>query len=251
MVALALSMLVLTAATILTLSSQRSGRQQQQLRSLDEGARWALSVIGNEIRHAGFGAVDLSLPLDRAVTFTGAPVSGCDGAVSDVATALCAGNKTGTDALVIRYQRIDGAASSSTDCNGRSIPTTRAEAADLFHVVDGTLRCRGSDGPSAEASTSEPLLDNVEDLQFTYAVAKDDAATDATQQLYARAMAAADWSRVVGVRICLIVMEPGPVASPAAEPYTYRDCSGVLRQPGDGRIRRLFVNSFALRNRTG
>ena len=63
------------------------------------------------------------------------------------------------------------------------------------------------------------------------------------------ALAAADWSRVVSVRVCLLVADPSPVNADVAT--TYRDCADNVQNIADGRLRRRFTSSFALRNRVG
>ncbi|MBP0621714.1 PilW family protein [Cupriavidus consociatus] len=250
MIALVLSLLLLGSITALYLTTQRSTRTQEGLRSADDGARWALSVIGDQLRLAGLGRVDLSLLSARPVTFDGAPVLGCEGGLADVGTGACVAPATANaDAITVRYQRIDGSLASATDCNGRAVPVARGIAENAFYVTGNTLMCRGSDGATMAASRAEPILENVQDLQLSYGVAQDADSANVTQYQPASALAAADWSRVVSVRVCLLVADPSPVNADVAT--TYRDCADNVQNIADGRLRRRFTSSFALRNRVG
>ncbi|WP_354682012.1 PilW family protein [Cupriavidus necator] len=250
MIALVLSLLLLGAITAFYLTTQRSTRTQEGLRSIDDGARWALSVMGDQLRLAGLGRVDLSLLSARPVTFDGAPVQGCEGGMSDINTGACiAAPAAGADAVTVRYLRLDGSQSSMTDCNGRAIPVARGTAENAFYVAGTTLMCRGSDGATMAASRAEAILDNVQDLQLTYGLAQDADSANVTQYQPASALAAADWTRVVSVRVCLLVVDPSPVNADVAA--SYRDCADNLQNIADGRVRRRFTSSFALRNRVG
>lgn len=250
MIALVIGLLLLSAIIAFYLSSQRSSRTQEGLRSADDGARWALSVIGDQLRLAGLGRVDLSLLGARPVTFDSAPVQGCEGGFSNVVTGACiAVANSNPDAVTVRYLRIDGSLSSTTDCNGRAIPVARAMAENAFYVAGNTLMCRGSDQNTTALSTPEPLLENVQDLQLTYGLAQDADSANVTQYTPASGMVAADWNRVVSVRVCLLVFDATPANGDVAT--TYRDCNDAVQNVADGRVRRRFYSSFALRNRVG
>ncbi|AGW91547.1 hypothetical protein N234_16075 [Ralstonia pickettii DTP0602] len=250
MIALVLSLLLLGSITAFYLTTQRSTRTQEGLRSIDDGARWALSVMGDQLRLAGLGRVDLSLLSARPVTFDGAPVQGCDGGMADVNTGACiAVANANPDAVTVRYLRLDGSLSSMTDCNGRAIPVARGTAENAFYLVGSTLMCRGSDGATMAASRSEAILENVQDLQITYGLAQDADSANVTQYQPASALAAADWNRVVSVRVCLMVSDPSAVNADVAT--SFRDCGDNVQNVADGRVRRRFTSSFALRNRVG
>ncbi|CAG2148509.1 hypothetical protein LMG31506_03840 [Cupriavidus yeoncheonensis] len=250
MIAIVIGLLLLAAITAFYLTSQRGSRTQEGLRSADDGARWALSVMGEQLRLAGLGRVDLSLLGARPVTFDGAPVQGCDGGFSNVSTGACiAAPNSNPDAITVRYLRIDGSLSSTTDCNGRAIPAARAVAENAFYVAGNTLMCRGSDQNTNALSMPEAVLENVQDLQLTYGLAQDADSANVTQYMPAGGMVAADWNRVVSVRVCLLVFDATPGNADVAT--TYRDCNDALQNVADGRLRRRFYSSFALRNRVG
>lgn len=81
----------------------------------------------------------------------------------------------------------------------------------------------GSDG-------AEELVEGIEDMQILYGVDTD---SDKTANYYVPADPALNWSNVVSVRITL----------------TVRTIDGNLTTTGDGRIRRNFTSTIALRNR--
>ncbi|KAF7962536.1 hypothetical protein AWV80_08105 [Cupriavidus sp. UYMU48A] len=122
-------------------------------------------------------------------------------------------------------------------------------AENAFYLAGNTLMCRGSDQNTTALSAPEPILENVQDLQLTYGLAQDADSANVTQYMPASGMVAADWNRVVSVRVCLLVFDATPVNADVAT--TYRDCNDAVRNIADGRVRRRFYSSFALRNRVG
>lgn len=137
-----------------------------------------------------------------------------------------------------------------------------------------SLYCQGNGG--ASGSTAQPLVENVEDLQFYWGLAKapvpspDDMTvagyldsanaieTDASLNSLdvtppAGAPAANGkpnrWTRVVTVKICVVVRSEQPVASDAVSAQ-YVKCDGTLNtSPPDLRLRRAYTTVVALRNR--
>ena len=121
-----------------------------------------------------------------------------------------------------------------------------------------SLYCKGNG-----AATALPLVDNIEDLQFSYgaisAANSDHAATVAgylcadevnTQADMASLPSdAARWGKVLTVRICIVVRSEFPVVAntPSAR---YLRCDGTLEStPPDLRLRQAYRTTVLLRNR--
>ena len=232
-------------------------------------------------------------------------VRGCDGKFSDVSTAAtldaltCAGTTTtlpdsiGVSYEADRFNTVPTATGGTpTDCLGQSLtannatviistgPATTATTSTTYYVADNrfyitstaaltpSLYCKGSGG------NAQPLVENIEDLQFTYGTSPAGTAT-ATVAGYLDAVgvetnATADssgatltglanvgaftasarrWARVMTVRICVLVRSEGTVASDSASAQ-YTKCDGTVEtNPPDLRLRRAYSTTVVLRNR--
>lgn len=118
-----------------------------------------------------------------------------------------------------------------------------------------SLYCKGNGG------AAQALVENVEDMKITYGLAPSTSTTTLTVAGYlSSAGIAADaglsalpddmtrWSKVVSVRVCLVVRSDQTVA-PDADSARYYDCGGTLVTPPDQRLRRAYSTTIVLRNR--
>ncbi len=122
-------------------------------------------------------------------------------------------------------------------------------------IVSPSLYCKGNGG----ASTAQPLVENVEDMQFTYGTMNTTATATgvagylrADEILSNAALAALPddatrWARVLTVRICIVVRSELPVVSDA-DSAKYLDCTGNLVDAPDLRLRRAYSTTVELRN---
>lgn len=219
-------------------------------------------------------------------------VRGCDGTFSDVKTAAdipaltcAAGGGTSPDSIAISYEAdpfntVQTAGGVATDCLGQSLtaiaasrniwdgtaavptPVTYRVADNRFYVGTSavikspSLYCKGNGG-----ANPQPLVENIEDLQFVYGTAPAASATlsvagylNAAEilthiDLAALANDPARWARVMTVRICVVVRSELPVVSDAASAQ-YTRCDGTLNtSPPDLRLRRAYATTVVLRNR--
>ena len=225
-------------------------------------------------------------------------VKGCDGpfadppnpSVSGIDTLSC---KTTTstlpDSIAVsyeadKYNTVPTGLDKPTDCLGQSIkPMTftfatgstpvESTASSATTVADNrfyigtsttilspSLYCKGNGGPS-----SQPLVENIEDMQFTYGTVKPptppNLVNTATVAGYLTAYDvlndpnmtplpsdAARWANVVTVRICVVVRSEIPVAIDANS-AKYRNCENALVSAPDLRLRRAYSTTVVLRNR--
>lgn len=239
-------------------------------------------------------------PVYGTTTFTTSPgtftlssftIRGCDGKFSDITSATsldnltCAGGTTTLpDSLAINYEAdrfntVPTTAGLPTDCLGNALSTitatfpastpttavsgTYAVADNRFYIgttttiVSPSLYCKGNGG----ASTAQPLVENIEDMQFSYGtVSTSTTATTATVAGYLNAdkvvtetnlallPVAERWGKVLSVRICVLVRSESPVVTDAAS-AKYLNCEGALVSAPDLRLRRAYSTTVVLRNR--
>lgn len=217
-------------------------------------------------------------------------IRGCEGKFSNIGTAgttldtlTCGGTSTLPDSIAVsyeadRYNTIPTSVGNTpTDCLGNGVTATTATfpsgtvtnatyfvADNRFYIgtstviVSPSLYCRGNGG----ASTAQPLVENIEDMQFTYGtVSTTNTTTTATVAGYLTADAVNTqtdlaalpvqdrWGKVLSVRICVLVRSENPVAPDAAS-AKYVPCAGgsAISAP-DLRLRRAYATTVVLRNR--
>jgi type IV pilus assembly protein PilW len=197
--------------------------------------------------------------------------------------ALTCSGTTSTlpDSIAINYEadKYNTTVSSSgtgTDCLGNAVPTISATysagtaTTATFGVADNrfyigyignntsrppTLYCKGN------SNSTQPLVENIEDLQFQYGTRS--TSTTSTTATIAGYLAASDitalttapnddatrWSKVLTVRICVVVRSENPVAPDAAS-ASYIKCDGTRdTTKTDLRLRRAYSTVVVLRNR--
>jgi type IV pilus assembly protein PilW len=268
-------------------SVSASGSTQSQSR-MNEDAQAALTVLSQHIRMAAnnpkqpnYVPASPRNPVFGATTWA---VRGCDAKFADptvASTSLLTCGTSGADALAIAYEadryNTVSAGANATDCLGQALPTVSATistwytatstinptsvtftvADNRFYVDSGNLYCKGNGG------ATQALVENVEDMQITYGVAKSDAGATLTVAGYLSAsdiINPADagllalplmdrWAKVATVRVCLIVRSEKPIA-PSVESAQYFQCDGTLKtDPPDLRLRRAYTTTVVLRNR--
>jgi type IV pilus assembly protein PilW len=220
-------------------------------------------------------------------------IRGCHGKFNNIATATslddlncAAGSNALPDSIALSYEAdvfnsVSTAAKLPTDCLGvrlNKISATSHEAvpvsadyyvaSNLFYIgtsqsiVSPSLYCKGN----GVASTAQPLVENIEDMRFTYgAVRSSTAATDTSTAVVAGYLTADQvltqvnmaglandaerWAKVITVNICVLVRSEVPVAVDSAS-ARYLKCDGKLETtPADLLLRRAYHATVVLRNR--
>lgn len=204
-------------------------------------------------------------------------IRGCDGPFSDVTTATsiaaltCAGGTTtAPDSIAIsyeadRYNTVPTSANLPTDCVGSALTNVSITAPfvagfsvadNRFYIANSTagvpnLYCKGS------SSSTQPLVENVEDLQLSYGVVSSTNTTSTasvagyltSDELTALGGGAAWWGRVMTVRVCVVVRSENPVVTDTASGSYYK-CDGTLdSSKTDNRLRHAYSTTVVLRNR--
>jgi type IV pilus assembly protein PilW len=229
-----------------------------------------------------------TVPATATFTVSAFSIRGCEGKFSNITTAsnldaltCTAGTTTLPDSIAVNYEadryNTIPASGSPTDCLGNTLTTvnatfpsgtvttaTYAVADNRFYIGTSTaiaspsLYCKGNGG----ASGAQPLVENIEDMQFTYGtVSASNTSTTATIAGYLTANEVVSdanlallpieqrWGKVLSVRICVLVRSENPVA-PDANSAKYDDCLGNRNVSApDLRLRRAYSTTVVLRNR--
>ncbi len=257
-----------------------------------------LRMAGNNPKQPNYTKAMPRNPVYDTTTYI---VRGCDGTFSNINTAgvtipnltCAAGGGAAPDSIAISYEAdrynttptppTAPSPNLPTDCLGQALaavapaPTpliwnggaavatavTVYMADNRFYVgrtavvKSPSLYCKGSGG-----ANPQPLVENIEDLQFTYGTGLAAATSTLTVSGYLTAadiltdanLAAlpddpARWSKVMTVRICVLVRSEQPLVSDAASAQ-YIKCDGTLENnPPDLRLRRTYSTTVVLRNR--
>lgn len=103
---------------------------------------------------------------------------------------------------------------------------------------------------SDPAGTEQELIEGVETLQLSYGVDTTTPTADGAVDSYVTANNVTDWSRVVSVRMSLLVKAPEPVSGDLALPASAPVNKATITYPTGSRFeRRVFTTTVAIRNR--
>jgi type IV pilus assembly protein PilW len=215
--------------------------------------------------------------------FIGAGIRACDHGFTSTTVAnftdlSCTTASSGPAAFAVRFESADPAGTDgmrallppNLDCLGNTVDTAAKYTAGSLNVAyplvesrfwaavnssSGTsdLSCVGNGNAFAQ---SQPLVQYVDDIRLRFGIAKDGQSADVVQYLGTAAEVDAlggsvdqNWSRVVTVRLCLLMRSADP--APAGTGSHYVDCDGGTVPSSDSVIRRAYVQTIALRNRSG
>lgn len=229
----------------------------------------------------GGAMVDGVLTSQPDRNFIGAGIRACDHGFTSSTAAFdalaCATGSTGGAAFAVRFegadpggtdpfrfllpanldclgQSVEGAAELTTGALGDSYPLVESRFSVSTSASSGTsdLSCAGN----GNSFTNQPMVQNVADMRLRFGIAADGASSKVEQYLDTAAGVDAlggnadqNWSRVVTVRVCLLMRSAS--ASPADVGTSYIGCDGTPATAGDGFIRRSYVQTVAVRNRGG
>lgn len=233
MVGIAIGMLIVVAAIGTMLYTRASSTTIGDSARLHQDAATAFRIIGETVRQTGArrlveagGNVEFNPNFVGLSTTAVITISGTNGATTPTIAA---------DTLRIAYD--SDSVIDVTDCLGSVAGSGTNNITNTFDVNAGNLRCNGN---AASGSTTQPLVQNVEDFQVWYGIRDD---TEALR--YVTATAVGNWStvRVETLMVCLRLSgetQSNPTAATVG-------CNGEA-VAADGRIRRIFTRVFNLRN---
>lgn len=236
MISLSLGLLLLTGIGTIYVGSNQTYRVQEQNARIQESGRYALDILGRSLRQAGYWNMPIAANSTQA-GFSGTVITGVDGG---------AGTPPPADSVTVQYDAPAG----ERDCEGANVAADMVlQAAIQLDAANRELECESNNDGTA-AVDPQPLVSNVEDLQFLYGVAT---GTDQSVNFYTATPTLAQWNQVVSVRACVLIRSEDQGITSSAQ--NYLDCtnalagSGTLTAATDSRLRRAFVATFNLRNR--
>jgi type IV pilus assembly protein PilW len=313
MIALAVGLLIVAALGYLFVGNRQAFRVQDSLARLQENGRYALEVLGQDLRQAGYigcaevgtgpGRVAVNVVANPALTanqdnLIGGTEGGAAGAdeltlwrvdgrgatvsmtAKDAPLVIPPSPRqyaAGSPFLVADCQnadlfrasalvKTDATAIAHADTYNSSVYNSSAElskaygAAALvfpFEVIAYRIQTNPAGNPGlfrVVNGTAQEVVENVKDLQIVYGV---DANGDGAVDAYRPADQVTDWTRVLAVRVSLLLRGPTPnIATAPPAVFWDRNNDGTNdfnpATDADAQARRLlqvFTTTIALRNR--
>ncbi len=191
----------------------------------------AFRTIGHHLRQAG--AARLINHGSGLVTFAES-FQGYGNANAPQALQGTNGDNNGPDVLEISHD--SEVSLNAVDCLGQNV-LANVDIDNRFELVNQNLRCEGSGSPNFPG----PLIAGVEDFQVRYGMRING---NLQYQDANAAWTRDDWNSVEAIMVCLrLAGQVGGHTTPATA-----GCLNGQVIPPDGRIRRVFVRVFSLRN---
>lgn len=254
MVAMFLGLLVIGMGLSTILLSRTLSATTSDVSALQQQAAFAFRTMGLQVRQAGSLELDLgvvSIPTDRVAYL----VNYQD--ISDIISGT--DNPTDSDYLKVGYRNYDETitdpaggtqvASQLRDCLGEGVGADLIESRFQFKPSSGSdatgkLVCQGA----GAAPVAQEIIRNVADFQVRYLL-QSNAATSNPQMQRVKASGIGsplNWSRVVGVEVCLDMVGDERIDGIGGE--TYEGCDPDAGQlPYGDRTHMVFRNVFQIR----
>ncbi len=209
MVTLAIrSVLVLGAMTFLA-SADKSNRVQSALSGLNVSGRFGLDQLARDIRMSGYRDSDWTL-----------------GALNNVINATDGAAAAGGDSLALLYE-------GARDCTYALAPA--GVVSNTYQVVNGNLECNG-----------QTVTGGVQEMQIY--LGEDTDNNGVANRWLSPGTAGLDMTRVVSVRVHLLVRTNGNAISSGPQAYYFNNVQQAA--VNDGQVRREYSVTVALRNPT-
>lgn len=259
LVALSLGLSVVAAVLATEWSASRGLRLAAAQLQMAEDAQIGLQLLTHDLMNAGYARPTAVTPGAAGRGSWQSPLQApavwaCDFGFQAPSTtgALTCAAAGPSAALMLRYQADEhntvalSGSNRPSDCLGAGLSATEGAylTESRWYVASSQgrseLRCASRLGNSGQ-----PMVDNVELLALGFAEAS---VSDSAQPArWVRASQVADFSRVRGVRLCLLMRSTDPVLGPE-DPADYVDCDGQRRRSADRRLRRAFFATVAGRS---
>lgn len=241
MIGLAVGLLVVAVATVSLLGSRSVTGAVSDISGIQQQAAYVMRTFGTQLRQAGSLYLDLGLDADGEGEITSATAFQLRGSTD---TAIAENNGS----VTIRFTGYEeptfaNAGPISRNCLGApgSIPAGTTTSIESIFTLNGTdLRCN-----------DQPIAQNVAAFQVRYLLQGTD--QDDPTMLYTNSAGVADWNRVQGVEVCLVLFGTERIDLPEGASYTGCDGSTAvnittLAAPRTNRMHYVFRNVFQLRS---
>ena len=245
LVALVLSLLLLTGIIQVFLASKQTYATNEAMSVLQENGRFALEFIARSVHMAGYYDRFEDVPVDLPSAIEG----GCG--------VNCSRNEPGneSDQLVVAFQPVpDPGTGKRYDCGGHVVPDTYKPdpgsnpvpddpvVFNVFYVEGGSLKCFSYIKESSKQSSRVELVSGIDRLQVLYGIG-----TQENINRYVSADRVADWKQVLAVRVAVLANSLSPVnPAPPPRPYILLDAAPVSFD--DRRARQIFTTTIQVKN---
>ena len=227
MVALVISLFLLAGLLQMFIATRQSARVQENLSRVQENGRFGIEYINRVIRQAGYRSKTTIIM--KGKTFKQEfDVNQADGSNDDGYNA--------SDILITRFEGEDAGQGEVRNCLNEVI-ISPAISTDILSINDSNnLQCQSG-------GTTQPILENVEDMQILYGERKDGTASG--NVAYVPASDIGNWDNVFSIRVSLVLKTTEDLLTDTPQPY---EINGVETTPPDRRLYRVFTTTVALRN---
>ena len=268
MVSLVIGLVVVGAVLISYIASGKTSAQQAAYAEMNENAQLGLSLLSRDLLLAGYSQLIGVPPAPTSnlpPAYNERPVFGCDNGFAspnttgDVACATTAG----MPAIEIVYEAdkwntVRTAAGLPSDCLGIGLSNVPAIAYNRYYLLTGTSGRSELHCASRQGSSGQPLVDNVEDMQFWYGAAGAAPPNDRRVVRYVTAdnLLRGNFPAVIAVKVCLVIRSSEAVLDmelypDPSKPPTYLNCDFPQSEVTitDRFLRRAYFTTVTLRNR--
>ncbi len=227
MIAVLIAVFLLAGVLQIFINSKQTNKMQINMSRLQENGRFALDFMANDIRTAGYW--DCMAPMAGA---TNKDITGTDGALGtpDSITLRAA-------FMPIAY--CDWSLHAEVANNAYTAPTTQL---NVYNAPTSIITYSISAGNFLNKS-NQNIVEGIENMEIKYGV---DALDDDSVDYYVPQANVVDWSKVISVRIKLLVVTLDDNLRTEKEHYTFNDKEFTAK---DLKIRRIFTSTIVLRNR--
>ncbi|MDD3017579.1 MAG: PilW family protein [Comamonas sp.] len=256
MIGLAIGLLVVAVATAALMGTRSVTGTVSDISGIQQQAAYVMRTFGTQLRQAGSLYLDLGLNADGTGDIDSATTFQLRSSTEQAITE----NQDG--AVTVRFTGYEEPTFAdngpiSRNCLGGpgSIPAETTASIESIFVLDGiVLRCQGRvvhQTGEIEETTLQPIAQNVATFQVRYLLQSNDAANPTMQ--YTDAAGVADWNRVQGVEVCLVLFGTERIDVPAGG-ESYIGCDGnavditTLEGNRTNRMHYVFRNVFQLRS---
>ncbi len=209
MVTLSITSFLVLGATTFLASAHQTNRVQAAVSGLSSDGRSSLDRMTRDIRMSGYRDSDWSL-----------------GALTNVISATNRVAADGGDTLSLTYEGV-------RDCTYALAPA--GIVSNTYQVVNGSLECNG-----------QPITGGVQEMQIYFGEDTDN--DDVANRWLSPEVAGLDMTRIVSVRVHLLIRTNGNNISAGGQAYYFNNTQQAAID--DGQIRREYSVTVALRNPT-
>lgn len=243
MVAMVIGLIITAGVLNVFTSSKQSYRTVQASSELQENARYAMEVLQQNLRQAGFVRNSWE-PTGAQINVIDNPVDGAQSSDGVAGTS---------DTITVRFQ-------ADEDCIGQA--TTTATTPNFLAVNTFSVNANNELICTAGGNT-QPLVENVLNMQVLYGV---DVDSNRVADRYEPASSVSDWTQVVSARIGLLManrensVTTAPISfdnvttNPSLELFnqdadTVAEVFGATNTASDNRMYKVFTTTVTFRNR--